>query len=201
VTFCDESDSGFGWIAAEPDWMARASHALVADGGVWVVDPVDFAGLDQRVGALGEPRAVLQLVPWHRRDSAAVAARLAVPHLVAPDEVPGSPFETIRVRGIPKWRETALWWPERRTLVVSEAVGTVRYYRAPGRLLGIHPFLRAYRPPGVLLRFAPEHILCGHGRGVHADAAGALRDAVRFARRDLPATLPRIVAARRHPFG
>ena len=42
VTFCDESDGGFGWIAPEPPWMQRASHALAADGGVWLVDPTDF---------------------------------------------------------------------------------------------------------------------------------------------------------------
>jgi len=196
--FCDESDDGFGWIAAEPTWMGRASHALAASGGVWLIDPVDVAGLDERVATLGEPRAVLQLLGWHHRDCAAVAARLGVPHLVCPVDVPGSPFEAIRVPGIPGWRETALWWAERRTLIVSEAVGTVRYYRAPGRVLGIHPVLRAFRPPRTLLRFEPEHILCGHGAGVHDGATEALRTAVGHARRDLPAALPRLVAARRH---
>ena len=68
--FCDESDGGFGWISPEPAWMGRASHALAADGGVWLVDPVDFAGLDERVRSLGEPRAVLQLLGWHNRDCA-----------------------------------------------------------------------------------------------------------------------------------
>ena len=34
VTFCDEALWGFGWIAAEPAFMQRVSHALLADGGV-----------------------------------------------------------------------------------------------------------------------------------------------------------------------
>jgi hypothetical protein len=195
--FCDESEAGFGWISREPDWMGRASHALAVGGRVWLVDPVDFAGLDDRVRSLGEPAGVLQLVAWHNRDSAAIAARLGVSHLVTPAEVPG--FEAIRIKGIPRWRETALWWPERRTLVVGEAVGTVRYYRAPGRALGIHPFLRIYRPPAALVRFEPEHVLCGHGAGIHEGAAEALRDAIHHARRDLPAVIPRIVRAKHHP--
>ncbi len=36
-----ESDWGLGWIAPEPVRMRRASHALAADGGVWLLDPVD----------------------------------------------------------------------------------------------------------------------------------------------------------------
>jgi len=199
VTVVDESDAGFGWVAAEPDWMARTSHALAADGRVWLIDPVDFPELDDRVRALGDPQAVLQLVPWHNRDSAQVARRLGVTHLVAPTQLDGAPFQTIPIRGIPRWRETALWWPEQRTLVASEATGTVRYYRAPSRRLGIHPFLRL-RPPHVLAGFEPEHILCGHGDGVHADAAGALREALDNALRDVPAVAPRVLTARRHRF-
>jgi len=201
VVICDESDDGFGWISAEPDWMGRASHALAAGGRVWLVDPVDFAGLDDRVRSLGEPAGILQLLAWHHRDSATIAARLGVEHRVAPAVLPGTPFEAVRIEGVPGWRETSLWWPERRTLVVAEAVGTARYYCSPGQPLGVHPLLRVVRPPRVLLRFEPEHILCGHGPGVHEGAADALRNAVRRARRELPAVLPRIVAARRHPAG
>jgi hypothetical protein len=38
VRFCDEFDGGFGWIVDE--FMERCSHALVANGRVWVIDPV-----------------------------------------------------------------------------------------------------------------------------------------------------------------
>jgi hypothetical protein len=197
ATICDESDAGFGWISDEHGWMERASHALLTDRGVWLVDPVDLPELDTRVRGLGEPRGVLQLVGWHTRDCAAVAARLGVPHLVVPSQVPDSPFEPFRVPGIPGWREVALWWPETRTLVVGEAVGTVRYFRAPGRPLGVHPVLRLARPPKVLLDREPEHLLVGHGRGLHADVAAALADAVARSRRDFPAVVPRLLRARR----
>ena len=199
VTVCDESDAGFGWISADPGWMGRAAHALLVGGGVWLVDPVDFDGLDDRIGSLGSPRAVLQLFGRHERDCGSLSARLGVPLLVSPETVPGTPFEAIRIKGPGGWRETALWWPERRTLIVSEALGTIRFFCAPGRPLGVHPVLRLLRPPSALLRFDPEHILVGHGRGLHDSAADALRSALHGARRELPALLPRLLTARRNP--
>ena len=197
--FCDESDGGFGWISPEPAWMGRASHALAADGA---------CGSSIRSTSRGSTSAFARSASPARCCSSsggttatAHRSRLAWTCLASslPRSCPALPFETIRVPGVRGWRETALWWPERSTLVVSEAVGTVRYFRAPGRAMGVHPLLRIYRPPSVLLGFEPEHILCGHGRGLHIGAASALQDAVRFARRDLPRVLPRIFAARRHP--
>jgi hypothetical protein len=197
VTICDESEAGFGWIAPEPAVQERTSHALAADGGVWLVDPTDFAELDARVAALGEPRAVLQLIDRHNRDCAAVASRLGVPHLVTPAAVPESPFEAFAVPAVPGWTETALWWPELRTLVVTEAVGTAAYYRAPGQPVGVNPVLRLLRPPAVVLRYEPEHLLVGHGAGLHEGTAAALAEAVRRSRRDLPRVVPRLFAAAR----
>jgi hypothetical protein len=52
-----------------------------------------------------------------------------------------------------------------------------------------HPLLR-FRPPRSLAGLEPEHVLCGHGEGVHgADAAEALRVALATARRRLPRAL------------
>ena len=45
LTFTHDHDWGLGWIADEPPAMQRASHALVHEGGVWLVDPVDGDGL------------------------------------------------------------------------------------------------------------------------------------------------------------
>ncbi len=199
VTICDESDAGFGWIAPEPAWMERTAHALVADAGVWLVDPVDFPGLDDRVTTLGEPRGVLQLLDRHGRDCATLAARLGVPRLVNPSTVPGSPFKAFAVPAVPGWNETALWWAERRTLVVTEALGTARYYRAPGRALGINPVLRLLRPPTALLDYEPEHLLVGHGAGLHENVTAELGEALRRSRRDLLRVTPRILGARRAP--
>jgi hypothetical protein len=50
---CDEFDGGFGWMQEET--FRRTSHALVADGRVWLIDPVDEDGLEERVRAAGEP--------------------------------------------------------------------------------------------------------------------------------------------------
>ncbi len=139
VLFCDESDFGFGWISPKPGWMARASHALATDGDVWLIDPVDFDGLDDRLRSLGDPTGVLQLFGRHHRNCASIAARLGVRHLVVPETVVDSPFETIPITGLPGRQETALWWAEKRTLIVAEAVGTAAYYRAHGQPLGILP--------------------------------------------------------------
>ena len=60
--------------------------------------------------------------------------------------------------------------------------------RAPGEAIGVHPLLRL-TPPRRLRGVAPEHIVCGHGDGVHTDAAAALADALRTSRRRLPLAL------------
>jgi hypothetical protein len=190
VMFCDEYEGGFGWIAAEPARMRRTSHALVNRGDVWIVDPVDGTGVAERIRELGRPVGVIQLLDRHRRDCATFAERYGAPlHDVPFDGVPGSPFETIRLLGAPGWKEVALWWAERRTLVVAEAIGTARYFLAPGEVLGVHPVLRML-PPRVLGSLDPEHVLFGHGAGVHGlAAAGALRTAIATSRRRTPAWL------------
>jgi hypothetical protein len=137
------------------------------------------------VRALGEPVGVLQLLDRHNRDCAALAERLGVPHYRVPFEAVG-PFETVSVVRRKRWQEVALWWPERRVLVTADALGTVPHYFAlGGEALGIHPLLRL-KPPRQLGRLDPEHVLCGHGAGVHDRATDALRDALASSRRRLP---------------
>jgi hypothetical protein len=179
--FCDELDFGFGWI--EEEALERTGHALLADGGVWVVDPFEAPGVEERIRALGEPRGVVQLLDRHTRDCAALAARLGVPHLELPAAVPA--FEVVPIARSRFWREVALWWPERRVLVCADALGTTAYYRAGGERLAVHPLLRL-RPPRALAALEPLHVLCGHGEGVHEEAAAAVREALATARRRLP---------------
>lgn len=186
VDFCDDlGEAGFGWIRDER--VARCSHALAAAGGVWLVDPLDGDGVEERVRTLGEPRGVIQLLDRHARDCATLAVRLGVPHHVVPfGRLPGSPFELVRVADSRFWREAALWWPAARVLVAGDALGTARYFVAPGERLGVHPLLRL-RPPRALATLEPEHVLCGHGEGIHGVAAAdALRVALATARRRLP---------------
>jgi len=183
--FVDELEDGsFGWI--EEARMRRTAHALVAGGGVWLVDPFEADGIDDRVRALGEPAGVIQLLDRHARDSAAFAARLGVPVHVVPRNVPETPFVFLPVLSWRYWREVALWWPERRILAGGDALGTIPFFRAGAEPIGVHPLLRLV-PPRGLTRLDPLHVLVGHGEGRHgADAAAEVDDAVLHARSRIP---------------
>ena len=188
MRFCDEGSFGFGW-QDDHDSLRRTSHALTTPDGVWLVDPVAWGEAEARVQESGEARGVVQLLDRHERDCAAVAARLGVTHHVVPtDAIDAAPFQLFPVARSRWWRESALWWPEARVLVVADALGTVGYFRAPGEPLGVHPLLRL-RSPKALRRVFPEHVLTGHGAGVHQNAAHALHASLRTARRRLPAAL------------
>jgi hypothetical protein len=194
--FCDETAAnGFGWIVDEA--MTRTSHALAANGKVWLVDALDWPEAIDRALSLGKPAGVIQLLDRHDRDSAALASRLGVEHVVAPDELPGSPFALVPLMRRKRWRESALWWPGARTLVTADALGTNRFYTGGAAPLGVHLFLRL-TPPKALGAFEPEHVLVGHGEGVHgAGATTAVREALRTSRRGLPGVLLRLPLAGR----
>jgi len=182
-----EHPLGLTWVI-EGEPMRRASHALVDDGRVWVVDPIEAEGAPD-LAALGEPAAVLQLLDRHNRDCAAFADRLGVPHLKVPDAVPDSPFEAIPAVRKPLWKETALWWPDRSGLVVAEVLGTNDMYTGGRAPLGMHMFLRPF-VPGALRGRRPEHLLVGHGAPLHGPEVGDLiEEAYGSARSGLPGVL------------
>jgi hypothetical protein len=189
---CDEFEGGFGWIADE--FMQRCSHALVADGRVWLIDALDRDGLDERVRAAGAPAGVLQLLDRHNRDCAALAERLGVPHHVVPRAGIG-PFEFIPIRTRRSWQEVALWWPERRVLVLADALGTSEYFRAGPERLAVHPLLRVRPPRRQLGALEPLAILCGHGAGIFDEAGAALREALSTSRRRIPGQVASAVRA------
>jgi hypothetical protein len=195
--FCDgRGPDGFGWIVEEA--MTRTSHALIADRRVWLVDPVDWPDAIERALALGEPAGVIQLLDRHNRDCRAIASRLGVPHLVVPDAVPDSPFAVVPLMRRRLWGESALWWPEKRTLVVAEALATNRFYTAGKAPIAVHVLLRL-RPPRQLGAFEPEHIFVGHGEGLAGpETSAALRDALASSRRGLPGVLVRLPFAGRY---
>jgi hypothetical protein len=196
--FCDDLGAdGLGWVVEEAG--TRTSHALAANGKVWLVDALDWPDAIDRALALGEPAGVIQLLDRHHRGCAALAARFNVPHLVAPNAVPGSPFELVPVARRRFWRESALWWPATRTLVVAEALGTNRFYTGGAAPIGVHVVLRL-TPPNMLGAFEPERVLVGHGEGVvGTDAKDALLEALRTSRRGLPGLLLRMPSAIRAP--
>ena len=194
VRFCDEFDAGFGWIV-DDELIRRTSHALVVDRRVWVIDPVDADGVEAPIRAAGEPAGVIQLLDRHGRDSRALAERLGVPlHVVPVEPISGAPFEFVVVRKGRWWKEVALWWCERRVLVVADALGTVGYFVAAGERIGVHPLLRPI-PPRRLGNVRPRIVLCGHGEGVFTDADAAVREALRTSRRRIPKILGGFVRA------
>lgn len=186
----DEWPGGLGWRLHER--LQRTSHALLVDGRVWVIDPVDADGVEERVRALGKPAGVLQLLDRHGRDCAAWAERLGVPHRRAWEGVEGTPFERLPVRDNRLGREVALWEPSARTLVCADALGTLGFFRASGERIGWHPLTRPF-PPRSFARVQPERILVGHGAGVHEHATASLQEALRTARRRIPAALLALV--------
>ena len=198
----DTFDGGFGWIAYPEEGMQRASHGLVVDDEVWLIDPVDAEGLDDYVAEYGEVAGVVILLDRHKRDCVAIARRHDVPvHVPHPLEDTASELDAPVTRfrhdladthyaAYPVvdrffWHEAALYSEETGVLVVPEAVGTSGLFRVRDERLGVHPALRL-RPPRSLTRLSPERVLVGHGTGVHDDAAGALQDAVDSSRRNAP---------------
>ena len=197
----DRWDGGSTWIAYPEESMERASHTLVVDGDVWLVDPVDVDGLDDHLADLGDVRGVLVLLDRHKRDAGTIAARHGVPVLIpewmdgVADEI-AAPIETFGTTVADRydvypllrsrfWQEAALFDEESGTLVVPEAVGTASYFLAAGERLGVHPMLRL-RPPRRLRQFNPERVLVGHGRPVTDRAAPALSDALDGSMRRAP---------------
>ena len=171
-------------VVDEP--MERSSHALAADGRVWLIDPVTDEPALAAAQELGEIAGVIQLLDRHDRDCAELASRYGVEHLRLPEAIDDAPFEPFEVVSVPGWRELGLWWPEHSLLVVAEAVGTCAYFAIGDQPLGVHGFLRMLPPAGPLRRHAPERLLVGHGPPLHADATQALEQALDRSRRDAP---------------
>ena len=177
VRFCDRLDFALGWIHPDPAWMARAGHAVRSGGGVWVIDPPDGDGVEEHIRALGDPAGVVQLLDRHPRDCAALAQRLGVDlHVLPFGGVEGAPFEVVSVVRRWRWQEAALWFPAERTLVCADALANAPGYSAPAEAVGVHPMLRV-GAPRVLTTFPAEHLLLGHGEGLHGPEAKAAIDA------------------------
>jgi hypothetical protein len=188
---------GLTWI--EDGMPGRTAHAIVDGPRVWLIDPFDDEPALTAAASLGERAGVIQLLDRHNRDGAAIAQRLGVPHHRLPDSLPGSPFTVFTVIDGPGWKEKALWWPERKALVVAEAIGTAEFF-ALGRDAGVHPMLRLTPPRGRFAPYAPEVLLVGHGPTLETGAAAALSGALANARTDIPRfalALPSIIKAAR----
>ena len=187
VTWCDELDFAFGWIHPEPAWMQRAGHAILSGAGVWVVDPPPGDGVEERIRELGEPAGVVQLLDRHPRDCERLAEKLGVPLYEVPTYgVYDAPFEVIPVLRTPVWKEVALWFTRERTLVCADLLAAAPGYTAPNERIGVHPWLRLPLPRQVA-ELPVEHLLLGHGEGLHGpETQAAVKRAFDHARRNVP---------------
>lgn len=202
----DRWHGGFGWVAHSNEPMQRTSHALVADDGVWVLDPVDHDGLDARLVELGDVTGVCVLFDRHTRDAATIARRHGVAvylpawmngvesTLDAPVERLDPALGDYEVRRLVDnrfWQEAALY--DGATLYVPETLGTISFYTTAGERVGVHPLRRLW-PPAGLDDVDLERLLVGHGNGVVAEPAAAVADAVTNARRRAPRLYVEILA-------
>jgi hypothetical protein len=77
--------------------------------------------------------------------------------------------------------------------VVAEAIGANPFFAAGGDPAGVHLLLRLHPPRAALGGFEPEHLLVGHGEGLHgAHATEGLRDALAHSRTGLPRLVLRV---------
>ncbi|WP_266077428.1 hypothetical protein [Haladaptatus caseinilyticus] len=199
----DRWDGGVGWMAHPDETMQRASHALVHDGDLWIIDPVDASELDDLLADFGDVAGVVVLLDRHMRDAEEIARRHEVP-LYLPTwvrrSVSGIPvrrfertladtdFRVLKLFDNPAWQEAGLYDETTGTLVVPESVGTAEYFRTGRERLGVHPMVRLL-PPNELRGLTPERILVGHGAGVFDDAAVTLADTLDGSRRRYPSLL------------
>lgn len=226
----DRWSGGFGWLAHPEEDGERASHAVraILDGdrdessgadqaaspgaspddspGVWVLDPVDAPGLDDRLADLGEVVGVVVCCSHHARDAGAVAERhdvaVYVPRWMdrveervdAPVErfeetIGDSGFEIYRFEPMGLWQEAIAYRESDGTLYVPDLLGTSPGYALSDERLGLVLPYRLFPPREQLGELEPERILLGHGEGVFEDASAALDDALTGTRRSFPRAL------------
>ena len=201
----DEFEAGFGWIAHPDEGGQRASHVIVGEDGVWVFDPVDAVGIDQRIEELGPVAGVAVCSSWHARDAGMLASRFDVPvavpswisrvrsRIVAPvldyeNTFPDAAFTLYPRRRIPRFEEAILYHEATATLYVPDSLGTTPHHALPDESIA-PPLTYRLAPPTYLGQLAPDRILVGHGIGIHENATPALSSALESSRRRFPRAL------------
>ena len=198
----DEWEAGVGWIAHPDESGLRASYAFAFDDGVWLVDPLDAAGIGDRIDALGAVVGVTVCSSWHARDADVFAASYDVPISIhesmrriegiteSPIRRYGSTLDDAGVRvfdrhPFPLADEAILFHDRTGTLYVPDTLGTTPDHTVGGERIGFEPFTRL-SPPTELLDLQPSRICCGHGEGISSGATAALEDAITNGRRRFP---------------
>ncbi|WP_330631488.1 hypothetical protein [Halocatena halophila] len=202
----DRWNEGFGWIAHPDEDGERASHALKADDGVWVIDPVDAPGIDALLNEFGDVAGVVVLSSHHTRDAGPVAARHDVAVHIPPwmdriasrvnvpirrDEsvLGGAGFEITRVEPLSLYQGAIAYRETDGTLIVPDLLSSGSAYPVGNERIGVMLGLRPFPPRETFAGIEPERILFGHGEGVFEDATAALDDALSGARKRFPRAL------------
>lgn len=202
----DRWDGGVGWIAHPNEEGERASHAILGDEGVWIIDPVDVQGIDDLVKEYGEVRGVAVLSSYHARDADQIAHRYGVSvHIPrwmnrVPERVDapvkretevlgGAGFETFQVEPLSMYQEAIAYREEDGTLIVPDLLSSGSSYPVGDERIGLMLGIRPFPPRDLFEDIEPERILFGHGEGVFQDAGEALDKAITGARKRFPRAL------------
>lgn len=208
----DQWDGGFGWIAHPDEDGRRASHALRANDGVWIFDPLEAPEVYQRIAELGTVKGVVLLSSFHCRDTNQFADRYDVP-VYLPSwmnrptdeiEVPIKRYEAppgewtelaesgVSVRTIDSsfwWRETIAYHHTDGTLRVPDLLSPIPEFRMGDEQIGCYLFHRLSPPRNAFSDIDPDRILFGHGEGISEDCKETLDTTLTNARGYLPHAL------------
>lgn len=198
----DEWSRGFGWLAHPDEGGERVGHAVRHDGAVWLLDPLDAAGIDERITGLGSVAGVVVCSNWHARDAGVFAERHGVA-VHAPtwlsriEDLVDAPierfsdgiagFDSDRFAPLPGWEEALLYRERDGTLYSPDVLS--RLNAVGSERIGVTLPMRPRPPRDRLAEVEPERLLSGHGRGVELEATAALRTALEGARVRLPRAL------------
>lgn len=239
ATIVQRWETGLTWMAHPDTEMRRASHALAVDSAerssagregrrpsgsrtepgdsrtqsgdddVWLVDPLDAAGLDEELATLGTVAGVVVLTNSHGRHADALAERHDVAiHVPAcfddpasdfdapvetfDEELADTGFELVWEKDGSGWKEGALYHPDRGTLVVPDALMTCLFTGRDDRL-EVFPLFRWSPPRQELGALDVDRVLVGHGEPMFDDAQDALNAALGVPRREVPTAVARSV--------
>ncbi len=191
------------WISQPTEMQQRASLAIELDGARYAVEPVDCAGLDDRLAEHGGIEGVLVLMDRHSRDARKIAARHDVPVYapVGADQIAdsiGGPIasfdagESFELRWLHEGRfqeELALFRPDDETLFVPETLGRAPYFTATAERIGIHPMARIRPPRAKLSGLSVARLFFGHGRPIADVADREIDHTLQMAGRRLPSAM------------
>lgn len=204
VSVIERWENGLTWMAHPDAQMQRESHALVADGDVWLVDPLDGGDLDEQLYGVGRVAGVVVLGSEHHRHADRLAARhdvsIHLPEWFEPDAkafdadvieftdaLADTGVEAIKLEeGF--WQEAGLHHPDRRTLAVSDTFMTALFSSQAGRV-ELFPPTRFDPPTDALADLAVDRLLVGHGQPVFEDARARMDRALAMEYRSTPTAI------------